>query len=206
MAPSLPAAGEVGGPRVSGASGGGGDTRVKGQGFRGILQAVDLMFGSSTLADVRTRLEPETKLDGLVASGWYPLAWYRDLHRAAALALPAESDLAYALGREAMRQDLNGVYRFVLRLLGPDRTFRHAEKVLSTYWENARFTLLEEAPGRIVAKYSGMHGLDDACWRDLVGGTTVIAETTMGKGARLTVLQGGRRGHDSMTAELLWEH
>jgi len=181
-----------------------GDTRVKGQGFRGIVQAIELMFGTGTLADVRTRLEPETRLESIVASGWYPLAWYRDLHRAAALALPAESDLAYALGREAMRQDLNGVYRFVLRLLGPDRTFRHAEKVLSTYWENARFTVLEESPGRLVGKYSEMRGLDDACWRDLVGGTSVIAETTMGKDARLTILQGGRRGHETMTAELIW--
>jgi hypothetical protein len=182
-----------------------GDTRVKGQGFRGILSAIELMFGSAALADVRTHLDRETKLESIVASGWYPLAWYRDLHRAAALALPGETDLAYVLGREAMRQDLGGVYRFVLRLLGPDRTFRHAEKVLSTYWENARFTAIEEEPGRILAKFSEMRGLDDACWRDLVGGTTVIAETTMGREARLTVLAGGRRGHESMTAELAWK-
>ncbi|NUP14227.1 MAG: hypothetical protein HOW73_49970, partial [Polyangiaceae bacterium] len=161
------------------------ETRVKGQGFRGIIAAVESQHGKGALERARAAMDPDVRLDGIVASGWYPMSWYRELHRAAAIAIPGVPDLAFELGKEAMRKDLRGVYRFILSILGPDRSFSHAERVLSTYFEGARFEVVERRPDGLTARFFELRGMDDACWNDLLGGTTIVAEAPAGRGGRL---------------------
>lgn len=153
---------------------------------------------------LREEVVDPTLYRAIVASGWYPVSWYRELHRAAEEAMPQERDLAKRLGEEAMKLDLSRVYAFILRVLGPDRTFRHAERALSTYWEGARVSILDRGDEWISARFHEMPGLDERLWQDVLGGTRVVVSRSVGEEVTITILSGGRTGADYLELEVRW--
>lgn len=69
---------------------------------------------------VRSRLSPDARrtLDTLVATSWVPIAHAEEIYRVAAPVLhPNVRDAPYALGADLGHEMLNGVYRFVARVV-----------------------------------------------------------------------------------------
>lgn len=175
------------------------ETLIKGQGFKGFMGAVKTLFGDEAHAKLGDALPEELRSTwvhgGIVASGWYPIGWYREFHAAAQATIKNQPQLAWRIGYEATRSDLQGVYRFVLGFLSPHTIMAQAPRIFALYARGGRVDVRENEAGKVVLAYEECHGYNRHIWQDLIGGTVATIETTKVKISSHSVLEGG--GDDS---------
>jgi hypothetical protein len=141
---------------------------------------------------------------GIVASGWYPLSWYRDLHLAARRGTASEAGLAWQIGRESTRRDLNGIYRVFLRVLSPSFVLSGAARIFETYYRPGALRLDESRPGFARITLMRCHGFNMDVWSDVCGACEVALELTGCKGVRLRAEKGARDGDTEATLVAWW--
>ena len=112
-------------------------SRAKGVNFRGFLTALEKLRGPNAVAATTEQLTGELRdavvFGRIVVGGWYPIAWYRALHEASQRALGEPQQLAWAIGHQAVKDDLRGIYRVFTRLLSPEWLFSNAPRVFNRY-------------------------------------------------------------------------
>ncbi len=70
----------------------------------------------------------------ILASSWYPAEKAYELQEAAAEELGMTSkEIAIAIARYSVKVDLNGVYRFFMKIGGPEMVFKNLPKLGKTY-------------------------------------------------------------------------
>jgi hypothetical protein len=170
------------------------EVELKGQWFRGLLDAVDHLFGAEVRDRVVDTLPDAPRLalkqGRLIPSGWYPIAWNRDLHAAARSVLPDEKSLAHRLGAVSTERDLNGVYRAFGRVLGLGMLLKIYARIWQTYCDSGTITITPTDDEGLAARVDGFYGANGDVWSDVLGSSEAYIRAT-GRRPAIRVLAGG---------------
>ncbi|MCC6215339.1 MAG: hypothetical protein IT376_10750 [Polyangiaceae bacterium] len=182
------------------------DPKVKGLAFRSVLRAVVALRGEAAAEAARRAMPPEVaealQRGTIVATGWYPIAWYREMFSGVVRATSAE--LPRQIGAEAISADLAGVHKALLRLLSPQTVYSLSNRLFGNYYDTGRVTTLENRPGFVHGRASGCVGWDRNMWQELVGATERILETAGARHVRIRVLAGGGDADEACEIEARW--
>lgn len=192
---------------AEGASVGGGPT-YKGAGLRSWLAAFTQLHGQEAVRTTLALVEPELReafeFQRITASGWYPLGWSRALHAAAQRATGKGPALARAIGKEAMRLDLSGVYRVFLIVVSPQAIIGKSARLFSSFYSHGSMSVVEARSGMTHVKWEGCHGFDQNIWQDLLGSCEASLELCGAKDLRIRYVEGGRDGDVDAQAQAFW--
>jgi len=184
------------------------EVRCKGVMFRSTLSALERLRGQDAVDRSLAMLSPEVgqalRTGGVAATGWYPVAWLRELHGATQRACGAGPQLARAIGHEAAGADLRGVYRFLASLVSPETLISMTPRLWNTYWDGGQTKFLELRMGMSRGCTSGCRGFDRSIWESIIGGSIAILEMGGAKHVRMRVVAGGGDGDDAMDCEARW--
>src|SRR4051812_34914624 len=113
------------------------ESEMKGLSLRNYPLALAALRGEAVVAKMMACLKPELRkalqLGTILPSGWYPVAWKRELH-AAGFEATGEAHLAWRMGAEMTKRDLTGIYRVFLRVLSPRFVLSCGSRIFSTYF------------------------------------------------------------------------
>lgn len=178
---------------------------VKGQSIRATLQVIEELWGDQVANEVTTGATGEfataLQTGSITFSGWYPIAWYAQIHDQLARALPPGVDFARMIGRTTTERDLSGIYRFILSLTTPSLIARHFDKIVASYLRGG--TVHASAhPKSFNIQGHGWVGMSPSLWREAVGGIETIFEHTGAK--HVTASFRGIPGED-FDVDLRWQ-
>jgi hypothetical protein len=159
---------------------------------------------AKTLEGVPSDVREAFERGKIVASSWYPLSWYRDLHRAARRAAN-ETGLAWQIGRESTKRDLSGVYRVFLRVLSPRFVLSTSTRLFGTYYRPGTMHLVEDRAGFGRVTFAKCYGFDGDIWQDVFGGCEVTMELAGARSLRIRSEAGGRDGDTDATLIAWWQ-
>lgn len=179
---------------------------VKGTAILGLLQAVARAHGQAgldaTLEAAPAEVRDAYRFGQIVAIGWYPMAWYRELHGAAQRGLRADKMLPWRLSHEAVTRDFRGVFQVIVRLLSPESVLRHGARLLLLYCKGGRLEVVEAWPGYGRLRFSGWSDFDHNLWADMQGGIVATLEVRGAKNVTTRVLAGG--DDEGLDLEVRW--
>ena len=81
------------------------------------------MFGDDMrrrlIAGLPQELAAKLEFRAITMSGWYPLDWYKTLHRVSQQVTGRDDRLAFELAHVFVAQQMSGVYQALLGLISP---------------------------------------------------------------------------------------
>lgn len=180
--------------------------RTKGLQFRSFLNALKRLRGEEaceeTIALLPEELGRALKYKTLVTGGWYPVAWYSQLHSAAHRA--TREDVSRIVAKDAVQDDFRGVYRLITLALSPQAIFKLAPMITNLYYDTGRCIIDEAQKGVARGHFAGFVGFDRNLWEDTIGGITGIMELAGAKNLAPRILGGGKDGDADMSLEIRW--
>jgi hypothetical protein len=180
---------------------------MKGQSLRnylGVLAAVrGVDVAERALALLSPSLREALANRQIVASGWYPVGYKRELH-AAGRQVTGEPRLAWTMGSEMTRRDLTGIYRGFMRVVSPRYVLSVGSRFFATYFRGASMRVDETRRGFTRVTFSGCHGFDRNVWLDVLGGCEATLEAAGARFVRMHIESGGRDGDVGATATASW--
>jgi hypothetical protein len=183
--------------------------KVKGVAFRSVCHAVRGLRGEAFFDGALQLMEPEVGValagNGIVARGWYPIDWYREMWRAVDEAGGEGRSFAREVGKVCVRNDLTGVYRVVLKVLSPHTVFNASPRLFASYYDTGTVEILESRRGYTHALWSGCVGFSQSMWDEMHGASEAILEGAGAKNVRFRALSGGGLGDERFEAEAEWE-
>ena len=175
-----------------------GELEAKGVNFIALIDAMVALYGRRAPIAVNRELRgPVAALMGadLINEGmWYPVAMYRELHRAAEVV--AGEPVARELGRVATKSLLSRSYRFFARILGPHTSWRHSAQFFRSFFRPGTCDVVYARTGQARARLSGCVGFDERVWDDVIGSMLSVVEVSGGKSPRVEQLD--RNADDTM--------
>lgn len=178
--------------------------KVKGLAFRSVANALRSLCGEpafeAALDQVPEELARLLRYGGLVATGWYPIDWYRAWLAAARAAGGGQAELLRQIGARAVEHDLSSIHKMILGMLSPETVFRVTPRFFSQYYTHGRVEVLERRRGFQRIRWSDCREFDENMWLELVGGSYAIAEAAGAEHVRIRVTNGGGDA-DHMTIE-----
>jgi hypothetical protein len=145
------------------------------------------------IASLPEQLRHDLETGVIVPSGWYPVAWKRELHRAGRL-VTGEPRLARLMGNEMTKRDLTGIYRAVLRIASPAMVVAASARIFSRYLRPGKMTIIDEGAGFARVLFENCYDFDENMWNDVFGGCEGALELTRSKVVRVRVEEGGQDG------------
>lgn len=183
------------------------EIRIKGTAFIGVVRALGTLRGKpvcdAALDELRGEGGEALRTGTVLASGWYPCEWYRDLLGAAERTVSEGPAFVRELGRISTRESVSAIHRIFMRMLSPDTLMKQGARVFATFYE-AELAVQSVAPGEARVVWSGCHGFDKNCWLDQLGATDQLVTMSGAKLPRIRVLTGGNTGDPDMSVECLW--
>jgi hypothetical protein len=140
---------------------------------------------------------------GIVASGWYPVAWKCALHEAGRRAT-GEARLAWTMGAEMTRRDLQGIYRRFVRIVSPRYVLSLAAQLFSTYLRPGRMRVLEAHRGFVRVWFEDCIGFSRDMWQDVLGGCEAALEIAGARAVRIRIESGARDGDETAQGVAWW--
>ncbi len=182
--------------------------RVKGLSFRTNYKAFQRYKGEKVLALALDLMPPELasafRYGEILASGWYPTSWYRDMHGAMRSATGLGLELPRLLGHEGIREDLESVYKqLLLRMLSPERLFALSQRLFNTYYSKGSVDVTEQRRGYVRARFQGCTGFDENMWAELLGANEMLLQMAGATSVRIVVLSGAGAAEHA-DAEARW--
>lgn len=172
---------------------------VKGLAFLSVMRALSKLRGDGSVKAALSRMNPEVadafRYGSVVATGWYPVAWYLSMWRSIRESSGEGVAIARVLGREALRQDLTLVHKVALGLLSPKNVVSIGGRLSSQYYRPTQVTF-ETAPGMTRVRYSRCFGWDENMWAEIAVGIEVVLELAGAKHARIRMVAGGQSRDD----------
>ena len=170
---------------------------MKGLSLRNYPLVLADMRGAEVAAKMMAELPEQLRFDldtgVIVPSGWYPVAWKRELHQAGRK-VTGEPRLARLMGNEMTKRDLNGVYRAVIRVASPAMVIAASARIFSRYLRPGRMSIIEEGEGFARVLFENCHDFDENMWNDVFGGCEAALELTRSKVIRVRVEEDGLDG------------
>ena len=183
------------------------ETQVKGSSFLSVLGAAEDLHGADFGLALRTAVPGEAGealLYGtVIASGWYPISWYRAL-LAAAVKVSGDLNFPRVLGRGSIRRDVTGIYRVFFKLLSIDTLVRQSPRFFRMCFTpgEVKIELMDE--GRARSRYQGCAGFDQNLWLEQLGCVEELLKLGGAHVVRVKVLAGGGENDDYMEIECSW--
>ncbi len=173
-----------------------GAVRAKGMAFCSFLTTLERLRGSHRVEETLAELPPDIaralRLGEVVASGWYSIDWYRELHGAMNRACGETGlELSRRIGRESTIADFRGIYRLLLRVISSETLVTQAPKLFGMFFEGGQVTMLEVDKGFGVVDFTGWQGFDRAIWSDVTGAVEGVLVARRAVDVRSRVLRGG---------------
>ena len=185
------------------------EPRYKGTGIKSFVAALSALRGDDVVARVIARLPADFSeawsYGKVLASGWYPLRWYAALHASAQVVTSEGPLLSRAVGAEAMRQDMSGVYRLLLFVMSPQRLLGQAARAFGTYYTHGTMRITDSGSGFANAVWEGCRGFDGNLWMDVLGSCETAMALCGAKDLRARFVNGGREGDQTAELRALWK-
>ena len=178
-----------------------GAVRAKGIAFWSFLTSLERLRGTddrqATLAELPREIAQALRIGEVVATGWYPIDWYRELHAAMNRACRQEGfDLSQRIGRDSALADFRGIYRLLLRVVSSEMLVSQAPRLFRLYFQGGDVAMAETGKGLGVVEFNGWDGFDRAMWSDVTGGIEGVLLARRAIHVRHRVLRGGgEEGH-----------
>jgi hypothetical protein len=185
------------------------ELRLKGQAFKGIFWALQQRHGVAVYEQVVGGLPDEfrnaVRYGELVAGGWYPIAWYREMYESIGRVVGRSPEVPRELSRIAVKQDLNAVYRFVLSFVSPDLMLANWQRVWSLYCDGGRLVVQQPSNREMHLEFTGCFGHDRIIWQDVTGGIEAILEVCKGKDPKVKLVTCGPPSEGTATVHCAWK-
>ena len=170
--------------------------RAKGMAFRAFLATLERLRGADKVEETLAALPPEIgsalRLGEVVANGWYPVEWYRELHAAMNRACNEVGfDLSRRIGFESTLADFKGIYRLLLRVVSSETLVKQAPRLFGIFFDGGEVAMLEVDKGFGVIEFTGWNGFDRAIWNDISGAVEGFLVARRAFDVRSRVLRGG---------------
>ncbi len=184
----------------------GDEIRVKGSVIWGVLHALEKGGGwdcrQAVLADLAGEFGENVHTRSLIATGWYPVAWHREL-----LGKVMRHGGPTAL-RETIhistRQSVSTIHRILVRMFSPDSLIKQGARLFSSFFE-AKIVAHQVKDGLSRVEWIGCHGFDKNCWLAQTQSVEELVAMTGAKLKRRSVISGGEDGDSAMILELSWQ-
>jgi hypothetical protein len=184
------------------------ESEIKGQSLRNYPITLRALRGDDVadrmMAALPKELREGLELGTILAGGWYPVAYKRELHRAGAKAT-GEPGFARVMGYEMTKRDLSGLYRTFVRIATPRYVLSIASRIFSTYFRPGVMKVVENRDGFVSVELTHCAGFDANIWRDVLGGCEATLIVAGAKTCRIRILSGGGDGDDFGTAQAWWQ-
>jgi hypothetical protein len=185
------------------------ESSVKGNAFRTIEQCFTELYGEEAREAALVLLpEPlrrayQHKL--LLASNWYPIAWYRDTFTAFRDSQRAGLELPREIGRRGVRRDLGSVYKqLLLKMVSPQALLSLSQRLFKNYFDAGEMRIEVSRSGYVHATWTGCEGWDENLWAELSGSCEALLEMAGARHVRLRVVKGGRTGDSRCEMDAHW--
>src|SRR6266513_1975023 len=170
------------------------ESEIKGLSLRNYPIVLRAMRGDEVadrlLASLSTELRRGLEMGTIIAGGWYPVAYKRELHRVGAK-VTGEPGFARIISNEMTKRDLRGIYRTFLRIARPRFVLSLASRIFSTYFRPGMMRVVERRAGFVTAQLSDCFGFDANMWQDVFGGCEATLELAGAKTVRMRITDGG---------------
>jgi hypothetical protein len=178
---------------------------AKGSNLTGLLDALETLHGKTAveqvIAGVPTDLATAVREGRILVGGWYPLEWYKLLHKLAQEVTGKDQQLARELAHLFVTHQLNGIYKPLLKVLSPHWLFNFPTLLFSRYFSVGKLDVPESRAGYAVCRWSGCRGFDRNIWLATFGGSQAAVECAGAK--QVTVeIRAGATDNDE-TAEIV---
>lgn len=184
------------------------DPKVKGISFRSVTRALLTLHGSEAvevcLATMPAELAEAFRYQTILASGWYPIAWYRDLLRATQKASGGSERALFEIGRQCARQDMTGIYRLGFKLLSPQIVLELSARLFSNYYDTGKGRVIESRSGFARAEWSECSGFDKNMWWEAFGAAEMFMELAGAKHIRTRIIRGGGDADEMAEVTMHW--
>ena len=185
------------------------EARTKGLNFRAFTASLTRLHGEAavkaTLDAAPAEVRDAIRSGHIIASGWYPVAWYRGLYQGAQKALNLGIELPRAIGRDSTLSDFNSVFRVIVKVMSVETAVGQAHRFITLYYEGGKAETLAKRAGMVRIRFSGWVGFDRNVWEDLASSAEALTSVCGGKNVRRYLLAGGRDGSDDLDLEVRWE-
>ena len=182
------------------------ENRCKGTNFLDFLRILRQEGGEAREAECLTRLPEDSRrairYGAIVRGGWYPIAWYRELH-ATAQAIGMGASFPRTVGRVSTLEDLSGgIYSSFLRIVSPAFLLGGAARLFNRYYEVGSMKVDVSRPGYVRVACGGCAGFDRNIWQDVLGGCEGALQAARARDVRIRFLEGAGDGdpHASLEA------
>jgi hypothetical protein len=176
--------------------------------YRSFMKAFETLRGKEAVEAMIVDL-PEELADGLrygrlVASGWYPVAWYRLMHASAQRVTKSGPELARAIGRQSRIDDFRSVYRLLSFVMSAEAVVAKGAMLYRLYDSMGLVDIQEARTGMLRVRFHNCIGYDANVWESSLGGTIGILESCGAEALRVQIVDRGRDGDDEMTFDARW--
>jgi hypothetical protein len=184
------------------------EIEIKGVAIRTFFQVVHDRKGDAEIEAELRRALPERESDALhspvLASSWYPISIYRELHRAAQTLLKSGSELSRQIGHDGVARDFRGVYRVLAGVLQPHWLISWAPRMYNRYFRGGRLVVSEARAGFASGQWSGCIGFDKNIWLDMIGSCEASLEACGAQHVRHRLVEGGGDDDKDAVIEFRW--
>jgi len=184
------------------------ESEIKGLSLRNYPIALRALRGNDVADRTFAALSHELReglLGGtILAHGWYPVAYKRELHQAGAK-ITGEPGLARVMGYEMTQRDLSGIYRTFVRIATPRYVLSISSRIFSTYFRPGVMRVVENRNGFVKVELTRCFGFDSNLWRDVIGGCEATLVLAGAATCRVRIVSGGNDGDDSATMNAWWQ-
>lgn len=183
------------------------ESEVKGLAFLNVLGAIVEVLGASARDEVIRAMPVDGRealtLGSLIASGWYPVRWYRDL-LGAAVAVSKDASLPRELGKVSVRRDVTGVRRLLFRVVSVEILTSQAARFFKAYFRPGDVSVVRVDAHTARVAFHHCYGFNEHVWQEQAGGVDGLLEASHVEAPRVRVLAGGNDGDAHMTLESRW--
>ncbi len=184
------------------------EIEVRGTTFVSVLGAIEDLKGADFRAQVIQGMSTEASealtLGAVIATGWYPIRWYRELF---ASGVEASGELMFArqVGQASIKREVNGVHRLLFKVISVDTLQRQGARFFQSYFRPTDVTLERLGPGHGVTRYEGCVGFDRNLWLEQLGCVEEFLVQAGVKVPRVRIRSGGGNGDDRCEIETRWK-
>ncbi len=184
-----------------------GEVEVRGTTFVSVQGAMVDLRGQAFLDRVVEAMPSESSkalgLGSVIASGWYPIRWYRELF-AASVTVSGDIQIPREIGRASIRREINGVHRLLFRILSVETLQRQSSRFFQSYFRPTDCIVERLAPRHARTLYSGCTGFDRNLWLEQFGCIEEFMVQARVQVPRVRILSGGGDGDDFCEIETRW--
>ncbi|MCC6876561.1 MAG: hypothetical protein IT378_19820, partial [Sandaracinaceae bacterium] len=173
------------------------EIEIKGVAIRTFFEVMRDRVGPNVERALRAELPPaqrEALHDPVLASSWYPIGLYRELHLAAQRLTKSGSELSRHIGREGVSRDFQGIYKLLVGALSPHWLMSWGPRMYGRYFRGGSLAVPEAREGFSRAEWRGCAGFDKNLWLDMIGSTEATLEACGATHVRQRIVEGGGDG------------